>query len=141
MSEEAETPVLPIEQRIANVVVRDSIAKMVNEDNLDEGSCSVELLLHNYLPEYTPEDFSPTNDVEQFMADNKVTTSLKLTLPFSFKIPFMIKGLSANIRTIEHLYDVEVGSYLKAEERIIQVELHNHKLRRSLYIKMTSHPI
>lgn len=141
MSEEVAAPVvLPIEQRIAAVVVHDSIAKMQDEDQLDEGHCTVELKLHAELPEYTPQDFSPANDVEQFMLENKVATELKLTLPFSFVPPLMIKGLGANINTLERLFDAEVHAYFKSETHSIQVELISHKLQRSLYVTMQSHP-
>lgn len=141
MSEEAVvTPVLPIEQRIADVVVHASIAKMQDEDQLDAGHCTVEFKLYNFMPEYTPKDFTPTNDVEDFMATHEAATNLTLTLPFSFKLQPMIKGIAANIRNLENSFDCEVTAYHKAEDGSLQVELINRKLRRSLYVKMYSHP-
>lgn len=130
--------VLPIEQRIAALVAHDSIVKMVEEDKLDAGHCTVELKLYNALPEYTPHDFSATNDLEEYLFANEKATNFALTLPFSFKTQEMIRGISANVLRFERSYDCEISTTM--ESGSIQVELISHKLRRSLYVKMTAHP-
>ena len=142
MSEEtSEVPTpLPLEQRIAAAVVHDSIVKVEEEDKLDKGHCSVELLLNNQLPEHTPHDFSPSNDLEEFLSNNPGATSLTLTLPFSFKLIQLGKGIGANIVRLEREYDCEVNVSMRSQDNYVQAELISNKLQRSLYMKMIPHP-
>lgn len=137
-----QNPDTPVENRIADKVVLQSIVKVVEEDKLDEGNCSVVFELHNYIPEQTPEDFSPSNDLEELMHLNKASILSSLSMPFSFKEQQLITGLAANFPHLENLYDVEISTYkaFKDGTPYTLIELISRKLSRSLYIKVISYP-
>lgn len=141
MTEETEVPELPIEQRIAKLVAQDSIEKILDEDKLEKGACTVELSVTNELPEFTPSDFMPHNDLEEYLFQNKTAGSMSLTLPFSFKLNDMVAGLRINVTTLERKYNCEQQVTLDPiGKQTLQIELQSHTLQRSLYIKLTPQP-
>lgn len=138
-SETVQASVLPIEQRISTFVVRDSIVKIVEEDKFTLGHTTVELKAYAEIPEYTPEDFQPSNDLETFLYTNKVAATLSVTMPFSFALRDMVRGLAFNVRNFERRYDCEISTSMRTPDGYIEIEFISHKLKRSLYVKMTPH--
>lgn len=143
MTEENDTEVLELalSDRIAQFVAKDSLARVLQEDKQDQGHCTVELIVHTELPEYTPLNFEPTNDLEDYLLHHKLAGSEAKTLPFSFQLIDMIRGLRKSVLTLEKQYNCELSTTMDPTGKAhLLLELTSKTLRRSLYIKLTPHP-
>lgn len=138
MTEEVEVLELPLHQRIAKLVAQDSLEKILEESNLDVGYCTVELIVHTELPEYTPRNFTPNNDLEDYLHSHKGAGSESITMPFSFKLIDMIRGLQRNVVTLENTYNCGLLTQMDPTGKAhLLLEFISKSLRRSLYVKLT----
>lgn len=129
---------LPIERRIAAFVLHDPLVKILKGKTLDEGHSDVVISVFNELPEHTPKDFTPSNDLETYLFANKKASDIKVTLPFAFKAADLVKAIASSMVTYEKEWYCEVQTTMKHATSDIQIEFTSKNLKRSLFVVMTS---
>ncbi len=129
--------------RIAKRLYQDLLLSAYKEDALPKGSGHIVIALNSELPEHTPRDFVPSNDLEEFLFANKQGTQLSVTAQLGATRFQFYNSLGKNTVSIEDDYDCEMvvvtGKQKSPTDAFaLRLELTSKKLQRSVYIDVSS---